>query len=149
MIMAHRLKTKSPAVSLLIPATLIFFALSPAQDKTSRPDIKQTADGIPYLSTGVGYDSRVNLPKFSTRLVFSTRNQKYLADIDVEISPGPRGSPTKVKSLGPWLDIDLPPGKYKLKARTNKGQEATKTFEVVKGRMSRVKVVWDISDEDI
>ncbi len=147
--MAKTTKAAMQRVLLIIPAFLVMSVPSGAQDQSFRPDVKKTEDGIPYLSTGVGYDSRVNLPKFSTRLIFSTRNQKYLADIDVEISPGPRGGPTRVKSLGPWLDIDLPPGKYKLKARTNKGQEAKTSFEVVKGRMSRVKVVWDISDEDI
>jgi hypothetical protein len=149
------MKTREPTQlrfhALFLLALSLAFAALPAktQDKPGRLGLQKTEGGIPYLSTGVGYDSRVNLPGFSTRLIFSTRNQKYLADIDIEISPVPRGKLIRINSPGPWLEIDLPPGKYRLRAKTGKGQWAAKSFEVFKDKTVRVKVVWDISDEDI
>lgn len=135
----------------LIPIVLTLLFCCPLfpQGKEFKPDILKTEDGIRYVTTGIGYDSRINLPRFSLRLVFSAKTGKYLAAIDLEIIPGPTGKPTKIHSKGPWLDVDLPPGKYKVKARTLKGQEVSKTFAIVKDRMSQIKLVWDISDEEI
>jgi hypothetical protein len=133
------------AVILALPFCCPVFS----QNKEFKPDIRKTEDGIPYVSTGVGYDSRINLPRFSLRLVFSAKTGKYLADIDLEITPGPRGRPIRIHSKGPWLDVDLLPGRYKVIGRTIKGQEASKAFAIVKGRVSQIKLVWDISDEEI
>jgi len=118
-------------------------------NKEFKPKVLKTSEGIPYFTTGVGYDSRINLPRFSLKLLFSTRTQKYLANIDVEISPGPTGKPIQIKSLGPWLHVDLSPGKYAVKARTSKGQEIRDNFVIRKGSATRVKMIWDISDADI
>jgi hypothetical protein len=119
------------------------------QNREFRPEVQKTEDGIPYVSTGVGFDSRVNLPRYSVRLVFATRSGAYLADIDLEITPGPRGRPVKIHSRGPWLLVDLPPGKYQVKAKTVKGQMLSRSLTVVQGRVSRIKLAWNISDEDI
>jgi hypothetical protein len=112
-------------------------------------EIKRTEDGIPYVSAGVGFDSRINLPRFSLRLVFTTKSQKYLAGIDVEISPGPSGKAIRIHSSGPWLHVDLPPGRYKLKARSAKGQEVSRSFEIQKNRITQMTVAWNISDREI
>lgn len=119
------------------------------QGKVFTPQIQTTEDGLRYVSTGVGYDSRINLPGFSLRLVFATRNRAYLADIDLEISPGPTGKPTKIHSEGPWLEVDLRPGNYRVTARTSKGQVLSKTFTIFKGRATHLKLAWNISDEEI
>jgi hypothetical protein len=128
---------------------LLFCSTALLQNKEFKPDIRTTEDGVRYLSTGVGYDSRVNLQRFSLRLVFATRNGAYLADIDLEISPGHIGKSTRIHSLGPWLDVDLPPGNYKVTARTSKGHVLSKSFSVVKGRVTQIKLAWNISDEEI
>lgn len=120
-----------------------------SQNKEFKPDIRKTADGISYVSAGVGYDSRVNLPRFSLMLVFATRTGRYLASIETEITHGQKTDSTKIRSIGPWLHVDLPPGKYAVRARTTQGQEVRKTFTIIKGRVTRVDLVWDISDEDI
>jgi hypothetical protein len=120
-----------------------------AQTREFRPDIRKTEEGIAYASVGVGYDSRVNLPRFPLMLVFATRNGRYLASIETEITPGPKGGPIRIHSVGPWLLVDLAPGKYSIRARTTKGQELKKAFEVTKGRTTRVNLIWNISDEEI
>ena len=134
----------------LISAIMLLLCCSLAgQDKEFKPNIQKTDDGVCYLSTGVGYDSRVNLPHFSLRLVFSARTGKYLADIDLVITQGPTGKSTKIHSQGPWLEVNLAPGTYKVSARNIKGQEVSRRFSVLKNRVSQVNLVWDISDEEI
>jgi hypothetical protein len=124
-------------------------ALSLAQVKEFGPQVRKTEDGVSYVSTGVGKDSRENLPKFSLKLVFSTKTARYLANIETEILPASSGKPIRIRSVGPWLLVDLAPGKYTVKARTAKGQEVTKTIEIAKGRVTHANLVWNISDEDI
>jgi hypothetical protein len=121
----------------------------PSQEMTFKPEIHTTDDGVRYISTGIGYDSRVNMPRFPLHLIFCTKNGAYLAEIDIEISPGPKGNPTTIHSPGPWLDIDLPAGTYQIRARTPKGQEFAKRITVVEGKVTQVKLAWNISDEDI
>jgi hypothetical protein len=123
--------------------------LIPAQEMTFKPKMRTTEDRVRYISTGIGYDSRINLPHFPLRLIFSAKTEAYLAEIDFEIKPGPTGKPTTIHSLGPWLDIELPAGRFLVKARTTKGQESIIHVTLVKGRVTQVKLVWNISDEDI
>jgi hypothetical protein len=133
---------------------LVFLGSDPpanlgAQTSVIHSTIQKSADGVSYLSTGIGYDSRVNLPPFSLKLVFSTRSRAYLAEIDVEIIPGPSGKPTQIHSHGPWLLVDLPPGKYRVNAKTSKGEVVGKAFAIVAGRVTSLQLRWNISDEDI
>ncbi len=119
------------------------------QSAAFKPKINQTVDGISYVSAGIGYDSRVNLPRFSLKMVFATKNRSYLASIDIEITPGPKGGPVRIHSDGPWLLVDLVPGRYHVKARTSNGQELHKDLEIVKGQLKQLDMIWDISDKDI
>jgi hypothetical protein len=135
--------------ALLIGAIFLLPAEIFSQAAKLGPEIRKTEDGVAYVSAGIGYDSRINLPRFSLRLIFTTKSQKYLANIDVEISPGPTGKPTRIHSIGPWLHVDLRPGHYQLKARTSKGQEVGRSFEIVKGRSTQLTLTWDISDREI
>ncbi len=135
-----------PALTLM---GMIYICPLRAQTSAVRPEIKKSTDGVPYLSTGIGYDSRVGTPEFSLKLIFSTKNKAYLADIDVEITPGPSGKPTLIHSTGPWLLVDLAPGKYRVKAKTGKGHETVRTFAIAKGQVTTLRLIWDITDEDI
>jgi hypothetical protein len=113
-----------------------------------KPEAKKTTDGVAYISTGIGRDSRVNFPELPLKFVFVTKSRAYLADIDVEITPGPTGKPTRIHSTGPWLFVDLPPGNYRVKAKTLSGHEVWRSFSIVKGRVTEVRVQWNIDDED-
>lgn len=134
--------------ALCITAILSIPVDSWPQGNPPGPEIRKTDDGVSYVSAGIGYDSRINLPRFSLRLVFATKTRKYLANVDVEISPGPSGKPIRIHSPGPWLHVDLPPGRYKLKARTAKGQEVVRTLEIRKNQITEVTVAWEVSDRE-
>jgi hypothetical protein len=104
-----------------------------SQDAMRGPEIRKSEVAVASVSPGIGYDSRINLPRFSLRLFFTTKSQKHLANIDAELSHFPWGKPTRIHSIGPWLHDDLPSGRYRLKARTSKGQEIGRFFEIVSG----------------
>jgi hypothetical protein len=122
---------------------------SSAKPKSFAPVVQRTEDGISYVTAGIGFDSRSNLPNFSTKLIFATRKMSYLANIDVEISQVPKGAPTLIHSIGPWLLVDLAPGTYSVRAVTAKGHAVTRKFTVAKGRTSEIKLVWNLSDDEI
>src|SRR5207249_4451648 len=130
--------------------TILCLVLSPQLLPQGKgPEIRKTDDGISYVSTGVGKESRENLPPFALKLVFSTKTSRYLANIETEFVRAGGGKPTRIRSTGPWLLVDLPPGKYTVKAITSKGREVVKSFEIVKGRITKLNLVWNVSDEDI
>ena len=134
----------------VVLAAILCLVLSPLLFPQGKgPEIRKTDDGISYVSAGVGKESRENLPPFPLKLVFSTKTSRYLANIETEIVPARGGKPARIQSIGPWLLVDLPPGKYTVKARTPKGQEVVKSFEIVKGRTTKLNLVWNLSDEDI
>jgi hypothetical protein len=120
-----------------------------AQVMTFKPEIQTTEDAVRYASTGIGYDSSINIPRFPLRLIFSAKTEDYLPEINVEVTQGPTDKPTTIHSPGPWLDIELPAGKFQVKALTIKGQESITHVTAVKRRVTQVKLVWNISDEDI
>jgi hypothetical protein len=122
---------------------------SSAKPKSFAPVVQHTDDGTAYVSTGIGFDSRSNLPNFSTKLIFATKKMSYLADIDVEISRAPDGVPIRIHSIGPWLLVDLGSGTYSLRAMTVKGHAVTRKFTVTKGRTNEIKLVWNLSDDEI
>jgi hypothetical protein len=122
---------------------------SSARPKSFTPVAQRTEDGISYVTAGIGFDSRSNLPSFSTKLIFATRKMSYLANIDVEISQVSKGVPTRIHSIGPWLLVDLAPGIYSVRAVTAKGHVVTRKITVAKGRTSEIKLVWDLSDDEI
>lgn len=128
---------------------VLLVAGSLSAQNTRRPEVRRTADGVSYVSTGVGKESRENLPNFALMLVFYTRNSRYLANIECEITPGQAGGPTRIRSDGPWLLVDLPPGQYSIRAKAANGAEITKTFRVSRDRVTRVNMIWNLSDEDI
>jgi hypothetical protein len=117
--------------------------------KKFEPVVQHTEAGVAYVTTGIGFDSRSNLPSFSTKVIFATRRSSYLANIDAEITPGPKGPPTRIHSSGPWLLVDLAPGAYSIRAVTSKGHVVTRRFVVSRGRTTEIKLVWDLSDDEI
>jgi hypothetical protein len=144
----HRSKSVA-ATSLLFVFALGSVAIAQTAGARKGPEIHRTEDGIAYISTGVGFDSRVNLPSFALKLIFANKTNKYLAGIDTEITPLPNGKSTRIYSNGPWLLVDLPPGTYAVKATTTKGHRISKQILVTKGQVTQVKLVWNLSDDEI
>jgi hypothetical protein len=116
--------------------------LAAALPQEYRPEILKTPEGIRYVSTGVGFDSRANLPVFSLRLIFASDIGEYVADVTSEIRSQDGTLTLRLHSPGPWLLVDLPPGRYKVVARTNEGKPSSRAVTVVQGKTTSAKLIW-------
>jgi len=99
----------------------------------------QTAGDIRYVSGGIGSDEvaaiKEQAGEFSLVLEFAERagkRERYIADVNVDIS-GARGAPVlNVRTDGPFLLVDLPAGSYKVSA-TYKGITQSRIIQVGNG----------------
>ncbi|SDD16186.1 hypothetical protein [Paraburkholderia lycopersici] len=77
-------------------------------------------NGVAYITGGVGSDEAAALrgvaAQYSLRLTFVMQDGQFLSDVDVEIV-GPSGaSVLKTRTLGPFLYVSLPAGRYQIAA---------------------------------
>ncbi|MEX3916389.1 carboxypeptidase regulatory-like domain-containing protein [Paraburkholderia sp. BR10872] len=77
-------------------------------------------NGVAYITGGVGSDEAAAIRsvagQYSLRLTFVTQGGQFLSDVDVEIV-GPSGaSLLKTRTLGPFLYVSLPTGRYQVAA---------------------------------
>lgn len=75
----------------------------------------QRANGIEYVSGGIGVESRAALqalqPEFALRVVFSTSDGEYFVADTVTVR-NDSGQLLALSSVGPILMLKLPPGDY-------------------------------------
>ncbi|WP_321899336.1 carboxypeptidase regulatory-like domain-containing protein [Paraburkholderia heleia] len=79
-------------------------------------------NGVAYITGGVGSDEAAALRsvagQYSLRMTFLTQGGQYLSDVDVEIV-GPSGAAVlNTRTLGPFLYVSLPAGRYQIAAYT-------------------------------
>lgn len=116
-----------------------------AQDEL--PAVQQQGD-IRYLTGGVGSDEakivQSEAKKYPLSLEFLLRSgnkDEFTSAVNVEIVKG-RGAPVfSATSDGPFMLIDLPPGKYKVTASSKQGKKM-RTVEIQKGHHTAVTFEW-------
>jgi hypothetical protein len=90
-----------------------------AADYQRLPDDEPiTVGGVSVACTGVGDEAKED-PRwhdFSVRLEFAGGEQQYLADLDVSIQTAKGDELLAVRCGGPWLLVNLDPGKYRVRA---------------------------------
>jgi len=106
--------------TVLIGAVSIFAAGTAfaAQFERLPEDEAVTIDGIEVACTGVG-DEAISDPRwrdYSVRLEFANGAREYLADLDVSIERPDGEQLLAVRCSGPWLLVNLEPGKYRVRA---------------------------------
>lgn len=127
------MKAKTLAL-LLMAGSLLAFGVALAATMPV-----QTAGDIRYVSGGIGSDEVAAIKEqagdFSLVLEFAERagkRERYIADVNVDIS-GARGAPVlNVRTDGPFLLVDLPAGSYKVSA-TYKGITQSRIIQVGNG----------------
>lgn len=108
------------------------------------PGVKEV-NGVRYVTGGFGQTEstalREAIPQYRLSMVFSQASGAYVANIPVRIR-GSGSAPTlEVTAEGPYLLIDLPPGRYRIQA-THDGRELTRDVTVSSGRGQRVGFAW-------
>jgi hypothetical protein len=111
----------------------------------------KTAQGFPYLSGGVGSDERDALEErgkgFNLKLVFAERRGPFLADVRIVIADGKGAEVISLASAGPWFYIQLPPGRYNVKAVYKEQAKEIRNLELAKNKTVRRTLVWNLAEE--
>ena len=84
---------------------------------------------VRYLSGGVGLDARQELAlagaSFPLKVVLATTPEgRYLAGVELTVRRVDGASVLQIQGAGPWVFLDLPPGRYVVEGRRHSGQTA-------------------------
>ena len=129
------MRTK-PLIGLLSAAIVAgFFSMAAAQ---SMIEPQTTADGITWVSGGIGFDESLALRKiegdYNLRLLFAVQGTgEYLADVVVIIQNHQGQAILEATAPGPRLLAQVPPGAYTVTA-TSGGSTVTRRLTVPRDR---------------
>jgi uncharacterized protein YigE (DUF2233 family) len=149
-------RTREAAAAVLI-AFLMMPALGTAQgaDRSSITEHEFTAAttraGYPYMAGGVGFDERQLMAElgnnFNLKLTFAEESGIYLADVGLVITNKKGEEVVNTSAGAPWFYVQLPPGKYDVKA-TFAGQTKTiSNISVSNSRQTSRMFHWDLPSE--
>ena len=82
---------------------------------------------------GVTIEERATAPAEGTRLVFAITAGNYLSNIAVTVTNSAGNEIINATTEGPWLILDLEPGRYQVIARRSNGQEQSLSIQVDSG----------------
>jgi len=104
------------------------------------------ADNVPYVSGGVGTDSRDELlakeAEYNLKIVVAATSGDYLADVQIVIAGARNGAVLDATMEGPILLAKLSPGTYTVKA-TSDAQTQTKTVTIPTQGQRQIDFRWD------
>lgn len=104
------------------------------------------ADNVPYVSGGVGTDSREDLQskeaEYNLKIVAAATSGDYLADVQIVIAGSRNGPVLDATMEGPILLAKLSPGTYTVKA-TSDAQTQTKTVTIPTQGQRQIDFRWD------
>jgi hypothetical protein len=99
-----------------------YAGLQPGQLKTG-VEVRHAGD-IPYVTGGVGQDEtdalRAVVSRYSMRATFASANGDYLSDVAVRVEKTDGSIVFAARSDGRFLFAQLPPGRYRLVATSNR-----------------------------
>jgi hypothetical protein len=99
-------------------------AKAPAQAQEVKqpqgPGIVKSEKGAPYMSGGIGVEERNQMrqaaKEYNLGLSFAGKSRGYLTDVGVVITDDKGKQILSAANTGPWFYVQLPPGKYTVKA---------------------------------
>lgn len=104
--------------------------------------------GVPYLSGGIGAEESQALKAASARysLVLTLTatedgHDVFIADVPVTVQDWSGVTVLDVIAGGPYLLVDLPPGRYRIRA-TYKDQPKSADANVAAGKTTRLSLAW-------
>lgn len=109
---------------------------------------RRNQGGIPYLSGGIGSTEskaiRTQFANYALALTFATNDgghNVFLASVPVQVQDATGTTVLDLTTDGPYLLIDLPPGRYEV-ITTHAGKEQRASVQVVAGRHVERAFVW-------
>ena len=124
-----------------------------ARSISSGIDTGKSPTGTPFMSGGVGREEREQMAKmaqdYDLKLEFADRHGEYLSDVQVSVDDEHGKQILSTTTEGPWLFVDLPQGKYNVKARYGNRTEEIKDLEIPQGRQVSRLLHWDRTAQQI
>ena len=132
-------------VAVVLSNFLLLLALPPAavaQDEVLAPGF---ANGIPYLSGGIGDEEREAIDRarnnYNIKLGLAEASGSYVSDVTLHITTVLGDPVISIPSAGPLVLLQLPPGTYLINA-AYEGRNAQKRFDVSDNLAQTVNVLW-------
>lgn len=123
---------------------LVFVCLSgllssPLMAQGTEPTPLEKGDGnVAYISGGIGDEERDEIRlrerDFNLKLLFAERDGSYLGDVDVVLLNAKGETVLDLKSVGPFLLVQLPGGSYGIKVSANGQMQQRKLSIPAKGK---------------
>jgi hypothetical protein len=89
-------------------------------------------DEVLVWSGGVGVEERDSAPKEGTKLVFFVESGNFLSGVKVSVKDSGGREVVNAVSKGPWMILNLPAGRYHVRASVGE-QAQGGTIDVVDG----------------
>lgn len=138
--------TLSTTVTLAPDGTAVSVAPTPttpaataATDRATALPAPNNQGGVPYVSGGIGSEEsaalKAQFPKYAMALTFASvqsGHNAFLASVPVKILDATGATVLDVTTDGPYLLVDVPPGKYEVVA-THDGKEQRASLQITAG----------------
>ncbi|HWT39446.1 MAG TPA: carboxypeptidase regulatory-like domain-containing protein [Paraburkholderia sp.] len=110
-------------IVLRLSAVVAFGTAAIAVSAQSLPEAVST-NGVLYMTGGIGQDEAKAFlslaPRYSLRMIFTSANGGYLADVAVSIANADGKPVLDTRTEGPFLYIMLPAGRYRIVANAGR-----------------------------
>jgi len=111
----------------------------------------KTDQGYPFASGGVGTEERELMRKeaqgYDLDLGFADRTGDYLSDVNLTITDKHGNQVVDTTTAGPWFYIELPDGKYDVRASYDNQTEEIKNLEVSKNHLTTRLLHWELEGQ--
>jgi hypothetical protein len=135
---------------ILVFLVLILLMLAPmarAQDEMQRMPFTEAANGISYVTGGIGQDQQLGMKEArvycNLRLTFAAKGSgEYLADVHLYLRGAKGEELLNVDAAGPLFYVHVPAGKYVVVVE-RKGRSQTRTLSIAKDNVKDLYFYWD------
>lgn len=140
---------------LAVPLAFVLAQPTPsaARDRESGLISSKTGQGYAFMSGGVGIEERNLMQRkagaYDLDLSFADKQGHYLSDVSVVIDDENGTQLVNSTATGPFFYIDLPTGKYDVKASFDNQTEEIKNLNISKDHSTKELLHWNLSDNQM
>lgn len=136
--------TKHLQAGLLALACAIWVGAATAQQMGASPAV-QHYESVPYLTGGIGETERASIlaasERFNLKLLLAEKGGAYLAGVTVVVTDTAGATVLALRSDGPLVLADLPPGSYRIAAEMQ-GQQQSRTVSIPSSGQRSLVFYW-------
>jgi hypothetical protein len=143
----------APALGILaLPLAVVLTQPTPsaARDFANGIVNSKTKQGYAFMSGGVGTEERNLMQRkagaYDLDLSFANRRGQYLSDVKVIIDDQHGKQLVDTTTTGPLFYIELPPGKYDVKASFDDKTREIKDLNVAKNHSTKELLHWNVPE---